>query len=528
MIIVDDRGTLPRALAAATVIAGVAAWAYYLQAGLVLSHYDAKAHLVVARRVIDNITPGWQQIGAVWLPLPHLINLLPSQVDAFYRTGLFASAVSIASFGVCAWATARLVLAATGSAPGAAAAAAVLALNPNLLYLQATPMTEPLLLALSALVVLWTFEWVQADRDEVPRRLGLALAALAWTRYEGWAVAGAAWAAAVFAAWRGGVPFTIVARRAWRLGVWPAAAVLVFLVNSRITVGAWFVSGGFYVPDPAYKGRAGRTLVSLWWGTHRLSGYVLEIAALASAALLLVRGITRRRDAALVIPLALFAAGALPFYAFVSGHPYRIRYMIPLVAACAAMAGIGVGATRSRVAAAILIAAAAVESPPWWQQAPLLLEAQWDRPNSAARRAVTACLARDYGGEKILASMGSLAHYMQELSRAGFDIAEFVHEGNGIIWELALETGPRPHAGWMLVEEAAEGGDVLAQRMRGDAAFATGMRQVCEGGGVSLYRREAAASYRPNLIPNVNAYVQPPRSSRGPRKSSDSSPSAAW
>ena len=62
-------------------LAGVAAWVVFLDDGLVLSHYDAKAHLVVARRVIDSLTPGWQQIGAVWLPLPHLIQLLPTQID---------------------------------------------------------------------------------------------------------------------------------------------------------------------------------------------------------------------------------------------------------------------------------------------------------------------------------------------------------------------------------------------------------------------------------------------------------------
>src|SRR5512147_1581479 len=53
-----------------------AAWMYHA-AGLTLSHYDAKAHLVVARRVVDNLTPGWHQLGAVWLPLPHLLNLIP-------------------------------------------------------------------------------------------------------------------------------------------------------------------------------------------------------------------------------------------------------------------------------------------------------------------------------------------------------------------------------------------------------------------------------------------------------------------
>jgi hypothetical protein len=103
---------------------------------------------------------------------------------------------------------------------------------------------------------------------------------------------------------------------------------------------------------------------------------------------------------------------------------------------------------------------------------------------------VTACLAPEYQGEKVLASMGSLAHYMQELSREGFAIADFVHEGNGALWELALDTGPAPHAGWMLVEEESEGGDVLAQHVRRDRDFVRGMTKVCERGGVSLYKRE--------------------------------------
>ena len=41
---------------------------HYARAGLAVSHYDARAHLVVARRILDSLMPGWQQIGAVWLP----------------------------------------------------------------------------------------------------------------------------------------------------------------------------------------------------------------------------------------------------------------------------------------------------------------------------------------------------------------------------------------------------------------------------------------------------------------------------
>jgi hypothetical protein len=41
----------------------------------------------------------------------------------------------------------------------------------------------------------------------------------------------------------------------------------------------------------------------------------------------------------------------------------------------------------------------------------------------------------------------------------------------------------------MLVEEVAEGGDVLAEHVRHDPAFTRGMTRICEGGGVALYKR---------------------------------------
>ena len=81
------------------VIVGTAAAVYYSAARPCARHYDARAHLVVARRIIDSLTPGWQQVGAVWLPLPHLLNMLPVQIDALYRTGASAIAISVAQHG---------------------------------------------------------------------------------------------------------------------------------------------------------------------------------------------------------------------------------------------------------------------------------------------------------------------------------------------------------------------------------------------------------------------------------------------
>ena len=117
----------------------------------------------------------------------------------------------------------------------------------------------------------------------------------------------------------------------------------------------------------------------------------------------------------------------------------------------------------------------------------MVQEAQWDAPFSQGRRNVTACLMREYKGEPILASMGSLAHYMQELSREGIGIRNFVHEGNLPAWQEAIEA-PNGRVKWMLVEERAEGGDVLAARVRASSAFTTGFTRMCADGGVALYK----------------------------------------
>ena len=153
MIIQSRRYAPVVAIAAAAALAGAIVALHYHRLGLTLSHYDARGHLVVARRIADSITPGWQQVGAVWLPLPHLLNFLPAQVDWLYRTGAAAVAISIASFAVAAGAIAWIVLVLTGSVAAALLGSALFVVNPNVLYLQATPMTEPLLLALTLVAV---------------------------------------------------------------------------------------------------------------------------------------------------------------------------------------------------------------------------------------------------------------------------------------------------------------------------------------------------------------------------------------
>lgn len=483
--------SLSRLIALAAAILGTYGASVYWRAGLSLSHYDAKAHLVVARRILDSLTPSWEQIGAVWLPLPHVLNALPVQIDWMYRTGASAIAISVVCFAITAASLAQLIRTITGSLTGAVLAAALFALNPNVLYLQSTPMTEPLLFALSSLVVLHLGQWVMSEEMRIRPAAGWTIVGACLTRYEAWPIVGAAMAIAAIAKWRRGGAFDAVAREILKLAIYPALTVIFFMGMSFAATGEWFITGGFYVPDPKLKGQAGVVFDEIRKGVEQLAGSTLVEATDIALAFLLLCAVTRRKWASLLIPAALLASIALPFYAFYSGHPFRIRYEVPLILGAAACIGTAVSMLRifAPLVALPLIFFVVRDVPAFNREAPMIVEAQLDRANGIARRTVTECLQRSYDGTTIMASMGSLAHYMQELSLAGFDLADFMHEGSGPIWQQSYHFDPSPFAGWVMVEEKAEGGDMLYQRQQLYPKFLSGYDRVCEGGNVALYKR---------------------------------------
>jgi hypothetical protein len=509
VIIPSDRSrALPVVVTLIAAIGGTLVASWYHRLGLTLSHYDARGHLIVARRIFDSITPGWQQIGAVWLPLPHLLNAIPVQIDLFYRTGASAIAISVASYAIATGAIAWIVWTLTDSTPAALAAAAVFAANPNVLYLQATPMTEPLLLATMTVGVAALMRWTNYARVDLapdtsysaprtthhaPRTslVGTLLALACLTRYEAWPVTCCALAGAIWARRRHGEPMPEAVRCVAAIAIYPGLALIGFAIFSRVVVGQWFVSSDFFVAENKALGHPGVAVDEIAWGARLLSGALLIAAGSVGAVLLAAWGLTRRRADAL-IALSLVTTAAIPWAAFVKGHPFRIRYMVPLIVIEAVASGVLAGALpwrRARIAGAVaLLALAAYDLRPLDLAAPMVVEAQWDRPNAPLRARVTACLGAPGGGVKIMASMGSLGHYMQEASASGFALRDFLHEGNGDIWLAALEN-PWPFANWILIEEKAEGGDMLARIAREHPSFLDGYQRTCEGAGLALYKR---------------------------------------
>lgn len=174
---------------------------FYAQNAILL-YGDAVAHIHIARRVFDSITPGPLRLGTVWLPLPHILMIPFLVSDWMWRTGVGGSIVSMIAYVAGTVGVFRLVRGRTSPA-AAWLVAAIYALNPNLIYLQATAMTEPLFLALFVWAVVFIDETMRPhEPEQIPERTrsleraAMVLAAAMLTRYDGWWLAGAALAAA--------------------------------------------------------------------------------------------------------------------------------------------------------------------------------------------------------------------------------------------------------------------------------------------------------------------------------------------
>ena len=180
---------------------------FYLRRGEILLYGDAVAHINIARRVFDSRTPGLLQLGTVWLPLPHLLMIPFLLSNWMWKTGVGGSIPSMAAYIFGTVGIFRLVRGVLGPASQCGPmfrftpwlAAVIYVGNPNLIYLQATAMTEPLYLALFIWAVVYFIEFVQECSPPVESanppaksallKCGICLAAACLTRYDGWFLA---------------------------------------------------------------------------------------------------------------------------------------------------------------------------------------------------------------------------------------------------------------------------------------------------------------------------------------------------
>src|SRR6202163_248844 len=143
-------------VAGVAILVSLFSFLYYLQQSDLLLYGDAVAHMNIARRVFDSQTPGLLQLGTVWLPLPHLLTIPFIFSDAMWRSGAGGAIPSMIAYVLGVVGIFRLVRGMleadvrTKPAAGVGPWSATFAYGaiPNLVYMQATAMTESVYLAL--------------------------------------------------------------------------------------------------------------------------------------------------------------------------------------------------------------------------------------------------------------------------------------------------------------------------------------------------------------------------------------------
>ncbi|MDQ6919993.1 MAG: hypothetical protein M3170_00085 [Candidatus Dormibacteraeota bacterium] len=156
------------------------------QLGYITLYNDARSHLNIARHVTDSLTPGFAQLGSVWLPLPHMLMVPLTMNDFLWHSGIAGSVVGGACFVFSAVRISQLVSGWTGSRVAGWCALSALVLNVNLLYIQSTALTEPVLLACLVGASFHLASWLRSDRY-VDLTWGAVYAlAATLTRYDAW------------------------------------------------------------------------------------------------------------------------------------------------------------------------------------------------------------------------------------------------------------------------------------------------------------------------------------------------------
>jgi hypothetical protein len=490
-------------LAAISVLVSVVAVIFYFRHGAILLYGDAVAHINIARRVFDSRTPGIFQLGTVWLPLPHLLDIPLIANDWMWRTGLGASIPSMLAYVAGNLGIFRLL---RGYASRATAWIGVLifALNPNLIYMQTTAMTEPLYLAFFIWAVVYLAEFARyltVDAERARRsleRCAVMLCVAMLVRYDGWFLAAAAGLAALFTIWRSR-QFAPPIRKAF----------INFLLLTGLTAGLWlaynygnfhnafeFATGPYSTRAiaqqshtstmPSYPGEGHpRTAAIYFLKVSRLNisegnlEYLLfNIAFVAALAAICF---SRRHWPALLlwIPVPFYvlsvAWASVPVF-FPQWWPhsyYNVRYglqMLPAVAVFGALAFEFLAKLMpARIPGIVIVLAVAASYGSAWQKSPICLrEAE---VNGSARMAFEEKLALELKklppGTTLMMECGA---HPGALQNAGIHFRRVLREGNHPEWTMGLSDPV--HAADYLV---AFQGDELSLAVR---VFPQGLRPV--------------------------------------------------
>jgi hypothetical protein len=164
----------------------ITSFLYYFSNGLGVAYNDARSHLDIARRVVENLQPGFAQLGSVWLPLPHLLATLTVWNNFMWHSGLSGALESMASYVATGILIYQILKTLGVSLLGRIVGVFIFAANLNILYMQSTAMTELLLLGTMTAGVYELIQWHKEDNMLRLVKSSFWVMLSTMIRYDGW------------------------------------------------------------------------------------------------------------------------------------------------------------------------------------------------------------------------------------------------------------------------------------------------------------------------------------------------------
>lgn len=450
---------MDRGIIVVAVCLSITAWWWSFTHNFVLTYNDAASHLNIARRIVDNYTPGFAQIGTVWLPLPHILMLFFAWNDVLWRTAIAGSIVSMAAYVISVVFTYKTIQLLTKKRLGAFLGAMVMALNPNFLYLQTSPMTEPLLLATFVLSIYFLCRyWISHNTILlVLTGLGVMLATL--IRYDGWFLFG------VLALI---IPFAGLITYGFKRA---EGELFLFATIGGLGIALWLLWNWTIFGDPLYfilgpysayaqqkvldsvgqlptKGNWYNAALYFTWSVIGNNGMVVAVAGTIAS---LVAAFLVKKKIQILLILAVLSPFAFNVLALYIGQSamnvpqapsnpgmFNIRYGIMLLPAFALMLGIVAG--RLRIVGPIIVTLLLVVQTANFARAgyPIaLVDGIHGLKNTYYTVEASRWLADHYEGGLILTSLASHDAFV---ARAQIPMKNYIHEGNREYWQNALKT----------------------------------------------------------------------------------------
>jgi 4-amino-4-deoxy-L-arabinose transferase-like glycosyltransferase len=463
-------------VAAVGTVLSISAFAYYYSRGATLAYTDGLSHLLIARRVVSSVTPGFGQLGSVWLPLPHLL-MGPLTLNSYlFYQGMAGSVVSMVSAVVAAVFVYRTLVLLTARATAGWVAALTLLLNPDVLYMQSTPMTESLLLACIAGAVYGLAKWTRTEnwRDLTGAAFAVFVATL--VRYEGWVLLIAFGAALLYVMVQRRYAHDRTTGSLLFFGTLAAAGVAAWLAWNQVISGdaLGFQRGQYARPslwvqgNEVAKGHLAAAFGTYSVATAEVAGVGISVLALISLIPYLIRTRLRPEMMAPLTPLAFFPFFVLALYA--GQRPlhippftpdlYNVRFALVMVIPIAMLVGWAVSALPTRlppwsagVGAVILTGSMALLSLHSTLSGNVLTYTEPVAAEAAAPRAPADWLRAHYSsGRVLMQSWGN--EYLSFHCR--IPTSEVVYEGSYRVWGRALANPAAEHIDWIVMSTRSE------------------------------------------------------------------------